>query len=337
MPSSRQISKCSRVCGITDSSAATTSSTASMPPAPASMFRTNRSWPGTSTNATCDVADGRVREPEVDRDAARLFFLQPIGIGAGQRLDERALAVIDVAGRADDERSHGSAGSPLPRACAPAPWPSPATAARGDPARGGLAFGSRARSRLGCARRRGRAPLVRTASRISASPRSICRRSMIDADHLHAHAVAEPVDASVLLAAQHVRALDEPVVVVGHRRDVHHAFDEVLDELDEQAEGADAGDVALELVADLVGHEPDFLPLHQLALGVVGAALALGRVPRDLRQILGQLRAALLAHAVPRLAQRAVDDEVRIPADRRREVRVALRPPGRSGRGSPAS
>ena len=45
------MSKCSRVCGMTDSFAATTSSTASMPLAPASMFLTNRSWPGTSTNA----------------------------------------------------------------------------------------------------------------------------------------------------------------------------------------------------------------------------------------------------------------------------------------------
>jgi hypothetical protein len=49
--SSRQIAKCSRVCGITDSSAAITSMTASMPPTPASMFFTNRSCPGTSTNA----------------------------------------------------------------------------------------------------------------------------------------------------------------------------------------------------------------------------------------------------------------------------------------------
>ena len=46
------MSKCSRVCGITDSSAAMTSRTQSMPLAPASMFRMNRSWPGTSTNAS---------------------------------------------------------------------------------------------------------------------------------------------------------------------------------------------------------------------------------------------------------------------------------------------
>ena len=55
--------KCSRVWGITDSSAATTSSTASMPWAPASMLRTKRSWPGTSMKeATTAVAQVQVRE-----------------------------------------------------------------------------------------------------------------------------------------------------------------------------------------------------------------------------------------------------------------------------------
>ena len=47
-PSRSMISKCSRVCGITPSSAATTSSTKSMPVAPASMLCTKRSCPGTS-------------------------------------------------------------------------------------------------------------------------------------------------------------------------------------------------------------------------------------------------------------------------------------------------
>jgi hypothetical protein len=45
----RQMARCSRVCGIGPSSAATTSSTKSMPVAPASMLCTSRSWPGTST------------------------------------------------------------------------------------------------------------------------------------------------------------------------------------------------------------------------------------------------------------------------------------------------
>ena len=60
----------------------------------------------------------------------------------------------------------------------------------------------------------------------------------VDLDDLHADLVAEPVDAAGVLAAQDVRALDEPVVVVGHRRDVDQALDEVLDQLDEQAERA---------------------------------------------------------------------------------------------------
>ena len=38
-PSSSRIARCSRVCGMTPSSAATTRMTASMPPTPASMFR----------------------------------------------------------------------------------------------------------------------------------------------------------------------------------------------------------------------------------------------------------------------------------------------------------
>ncbi len=64
IPSRRQIWKCSRVCGITDSSAATTSSTASMPWAPASMLRTKRSWPGTSTNeATSDGPSSACAKP----------------------------------------------------------------------------------------------------------------------------------------------------------------------------------------------------------------------------------------------------------------------------------
>ena len=49
--------------------------------------------------------DGKLQvgEAEVDRDAARLLFRQAVGIGARQRLDERALAVIDVTGGGDDE------------------------------------------------------------------------------------------------------------------------------------------------------------------------------------------------------------------------------------------
>ena len=42
-------------------------------------------------------------EAEFDRDAARFFFRQSIGIDPGQRLDERALAMIDMAGGGENE------------------------------------------------------------------------------------------------------------------------------------------------------------------------------------------------------------------------------------------
>ena len=44
------------------------------------------------------------RVAEVDRDAARVLLRQPVGVLAGQRLDERRLAVVDVAGGADRQR-----------------------------------------------------------------------------------------------------------------------------------------------------------------------------------------------------------------------------------------
>ncbi len=48
------------------------------------------------------VGQGEVGEAEIDRDAALFFFLEAVGVLAGERLDERGLAVIDVAGGADD-------------------------------------------------------------------------------------------------------------------------------------------------------------------------------------------------------------------------------------------
>jgi hypothetical protein len=51
-------------------------------------------------------ADDGVRKAQLDGDAAGLLFLQAIGIDPGQRADERALAVIDVAGGSDHEAVH---------------------------------------------------------------------------------------------------------------------------------------------------------------------------------------------------------------------------------------
>ena len=47
----------------------------------------------------------QIGEAEIDGDAARLLFLEPVGVDAGERAHQRGLAVIDVAGGADD---HGA-------------------------------------------------------------------------------------------------------------------------------------------------------------------------------------------------------------------------------------
>ena len=95
--------RCSSLWGIQPSLAATTSSATSTAPTPASMFLMKRSWPGTSTKPT-SLPDGSVgeREAEVDGEPARLLLGEAVGIGAGEREDERRLAVVDVAGGGDD-------------------------------------------------------------------------------------------------------------------------------------------------------------------------------------------------------------------------------------------
>ena len=49
-----------------------------------------------------------VRKSNVDGDAAALLFFETIGIDAGERFDQRGLAVVDVTGGADDDGLHGS-------------------------------------------------------------------------------------------------------------------------------------------------------------------------------------------------------------------------------------
>src|ERR1700674_1514819 len=48
------------------------------------------------------VGKGEVGEAEIDRNAALLFFFEAVGVLAGERFDERGLAVIDMTGGADD-------------------------------------------------------------------------------------------------------------------------------------------------------------------------------------------------------------------------------------------
>ncbi len=45
-------------------------------------------------------------EAEIDGDAAALFLFQTVGIDAGEGLDQRGLAVIDMARGAGDDMLH---------------------------------------------------------------------------------------------------------------------------------------------------------------------------------------------------------------------------------------
>src|SRR5580704_6693901 len=45
-------------------------------------------------------------ETDVDGDATALFFLEAVGVDAGEGLDQRGLAVVDVASGADDDGLH---------------------------------------------------------------------------------------------------------------------------------------------------------------------------------------------------------------------------------------
>ena len=101
-PSNERICMCSFVCGMTESSAATTSMARSRPEAPASMLRMNRSWPGTSIRASLNITQLERREAQVDRDAALLLGRQAIGVDACQGVDQGGLAVVDVAGGTED-------------------------------------------------------------------------------------------------------------------------------------------------------------------------------------------------------------------------------------------
>ena len=49
-----------------------------------------------------------VGKADIDGDAAPLLLFQPVGIGAGERAHQGALAVVNVAGGADDDGLHAN-------------------------------------------------------------------------------------------------------------------------------------------------------------------------------------------------------------------------------------
>ena len=111
------MSRCSRVCGITPSSAATTSTTR-VDAAPRRRPWRARSARGPARRRRRRVAtpsgEVEVREAELDGDAALLLLLEPIGVDAGERAHQRRLAVVDVTGGADDHARDRGAATPAP-------------------------------------------------------------------------------------------------------------------------------------------------------------------------------------------------------------------------------
>jgi len=65
--------------------------------------------------AEANVAEIEEGEAEINGDAAALLFFEPVGIGARQGLDKRGLAVVNVAGGADDDVLGGICQGMVPR------------------------------------------------------------------------------------------------------------------------------------------------------------------------------------------------------------------------------
>ena len=49
------------------------------------------------------AGEGQLGEAQLDADAPLLLLLEPVGVAAGEGLDERGLAVVDVSGGAQGE------------------------------------------------------------------------------------------------------------------------------------------------------------------------------------------------------------------------------------------
>src|SRR4029077_6739628 len=83
-----------------------------------------------------------------------------------------------------------------------------------------------------------------------------------------------------------VLVIHVPVVAEGVERD--QSFDEEVGQFDEETKLGDAGDETLKLPSHAFLHELDLLPLHELAFGVVGAALGLAGLLGDVVKFFGR-------------------------------------------------
>src|SRR5690242_4151135 len=111
------------------------------------------------------------------------------------------------------------------------------------------------------------------------------------------------------------------VLIAGQAVDRDQAFHVEVGQLDKEAVLGRADDEAVEILAYAAGHELYLLPLDQLALGVGGAALRLRTLLGDVAHFLfGERRSGM--RLLQQRAQEAVNHQVGIAADGRREMRV---------------
>ena len=261
------------------------------------------------------------RVAEVDRDAALALLRQPVGVLAGQRLDERRLAVVDVPGGADRQRHRVTAAatsSTSPSRERPAVEQEPAVA--DDPDDGRLAGAQRRRERLLDRAREARQLGERQRAAADAarpSPRPCRRRAPPAApraraptrDVLPQHAQHRDPLRRVEVHAQRPLERGERQLVGAHRA-VQRMPAQPLDEV-----GAPDDDAGLRAAEQLVAGEAD-----EVRAG--GERLARGRLARrSSRRALrsrGRRAAAARAAARPRRARRAAalgeadDPEVRL-------------------------
>ena len=144
----------------------------------------------------------------------------------------------------------------------------------------------------------------------------------VDARQAHAHGIAHlPAPAGALPDEAHAAGLEFPVIA-GYRRDVHEPVDRHLLELDEQSEFKRARNRCIEALADSRLQIEAAQIAHDIAGGVVRAALALRALEAQRLQFGRAVTVAGRRLRHDRRLDRAMHEQVRIPPDRRREMGI---------------
>src|SRR5205814_10513225 len=97
----------------------------------------------------------------------------------------------------------------------------------------------------------------------------------IDPINQNPNALPQTICFSGALADDFAGVLVIGVAIVSEAGERHQAFNKEIRQFDEEAEFRDTDDESVEIFANAILHEFDFLPFHQLAFGSVGATFGL--------------------------------------------------------------